>query len=82
MVTPVTSSTELGAAAPAGSWPARPVSRRAESITTIGEYGFRTGAPSRLLPIWAMILPNSDKPEFGGVLKLRRRSQLDLVPAA
>src|ERR1035441_7162087 len=37
-----------------------------ESITTTGSMDSGPAHPSRLLPTWTMILPNSGKPEFGG----------------
>src|SRR6266446_3328867 len=37
-----------------------------ESITTAGSMDSGPAHPSRLLPTWTMILPNSGKPEFGG----------------
>src|SRR5882724_1908796 len=37
-----------------------------ESITAIGSMDFGSAHPARVLRTWAMILPNSGKPEFGG----------------
>jgi hypothetical protein len=37
-----------------------------ESMTTTGSMDSRPAHPSRLLPTWTMILPNSGKPEVGG----------------
>src|ERR1700716_2509942 len=37
-----------------------------KSITTIEVMDSGPAHPSRLLPTWTMIMPNSGKPEFGG----------------
>src|SRR5260370_20526570 len=37
-----------------------------ESITPAGSMDSGPAHPSRLLPTWTMIVPNSGKPEFGG----------------
>src|ERR1700722_10112079 len=37
-----------------------------ESITPAGSMDSGPAHPSRLLPTWTLILPNSGKPEFGG----------------
>jgi hypothetical protein len=43
-----------------------PLGASPESITTIGSMDSGPAHPSRLLPTWTTILPNSGKPEVGG----------------